>query len=136
MGVDSNILFTLKTKPDKEKMEKAAVFFRDKSNYFDGGVFLELGEEENYYNLDPKNEYEVIYECESAARYYGVGYERGYYPEIFLLAELLECYFKDYGIEVFYGSDLSEDISIFDREKRFSLLAHYCINENRPYHKG
>lgn len=63
-------------------------------------------------------------------RYYGDGYERGYYPNIKLVSEFLERRFP--GSRQFYGSDCS-GVSAFSANDREDLWTHWCQVGRRPF---
>lgn len=77
------------------------------------------------YRYMPENDENVAWlEVNLWKAYYGPGYERGN-PELFVsCAEWLEQRFT--GAAVYYGNDVDdENVSLFDREARDSILAHY-----------
>ena len=68
-------------------------------------------------------------------RYYGVGYERGDFPFLFLLSEWLEVQIP--GGEVWYGGDSSGVLAEhFDATGRRVLLAYFFRVGHAPYEGG
>lgn len=74
------------------------------------------------------------HELSSCTRYYGVGYERGPWPNI--AAYLLEL-MADQNIEaVGYGGDSSDYREPVTLEWLTKMNLHYIDNEERPYHEN
>ena len=90
--------------------------------YVDGPLTVVPAEDHKYM---PEKEAEAAWlEVNLWKAYYGPGYERGN-PELFVsCAEWLEQRLT--GARLYYGHDVGdENVSLFDRAARESLLAHY-----------
>ena len=92
------------------------------------------------FKSEPAPEYyedcEATHEVWSAYRYYGPGYERGWWPQI---AHTLLELFDDSDVEkIWYFGDYSdlEDQPEFTKADFLELTLHWLQNGGRPYQEG
>lgn len=72
------------------------------------------------------------YEVQTLERYYGEGYERGYWPHIYATITLLRHQFP--WATVHYGSDSTEDCPEVTDEDLAALWGHWASDNGDAYH--
>jgi hypothetical protein len=66
-------------------------------------------------------------------RYYGEGYERGYLPNIIMIARWLEEGIPN--CDVWYGDDTGSSLELFDRKRQEELFLHFVKHGDAPYRR-
>ena len=139
MGVDLRLAFTTGKKIEKEEMRDITYRLAEAvgHDFFYLGKGREDGTlafaEKDYLNGTYRgyNNNAPIYEYEGLSRYYGDGYERGYFPSIYMTIIWLRYNLPN--VTIFYGSDSTELIDVLELDEQEELLKHWCQWGGRPY---
>lgn len=74
---------------------------------------------------------EGLLRINTMSRYYGPGYERGHWPSIKLVGELLDALLP--GCKVWYGGDSGGTLDLFTAEVREDIHLHFIHKGHTPY---
>jgi hypothetical protein len=128
MGVDASLYLKTSRKYSEEELKDLNFRFKEASGFGDNDFPITKQD----YQRDGEDYYEVY----SFSRYYGEGYERGHWPEIYMAIKWLQNNFE--GATIYYGGDTydhAEDFETpeFTEEREKELLEHWYKNGGIPY---
>ena len=92
-----------------------------------------LGDDEYYGQYKPVNLKleSVVLICHTDMPYYGRGYERGFWPELAAIIEMLRRRVPE--STIWYGRDDSESVEIVDNDWLDKMWDYWSSNGCRPY---
>lgn len=73
----------------------------------------------------------TLIKLNSLARYYGPGYERGPFPEFFMLWQWLRINLE--GCVIWYGGDCSDMLERLTEAREHEILVHWATKGHQPY---
>ena len=135
MPVDPIIIATTNSTFDDESIAKLNVDMFDQLGNFSGPSDSAIGklEDDEYYQdyLPEGFKAELGLCCYTDTAYYGVGYERGSWPELVSIFEMMKRRVPK--STIWYGSDNDEQVCRIDSEWVNEMWAYWVVNGNRPY---
>jgi len=138
MGVDLRLAFSIDREIKKEEMRD--ITYRIAEAVGSGFFYLGKGKEDGTLAFSQKEYYKdnyvgdksgYVYEYEGLSRYYGEGYERGHFPNIYMTILWLRLNFPK--VTIYYGSDSYEEIDVLTISKQNKLLKHWASVGGIPY---
>lgn len=128
MGLDAQLYFTTTRKVSKEELADLNYRFKEAVSFGWGDFPIE----EKNFTRNGLPYYEVC----SLSRYYGEGYERGDFPEIYMTFQWIKGNFEN--AVIYYGGDTYDDkdsfeTPILDEYEEESLIEHWVKNGGLPY---
>ena len=129
MGVDVNLYAVTSRRLTDEELAAADAFYRERvpcdQKYEEG---LRRAFEERYGTMSNRVEVETM------LRYYGPGYERGPWPQIYGMIRVLEAAMPVPSV-IHYGGDYDEDATPVTTETLESTWAHFLGPDGRAYYR-
>ena len=126
MGIDLQLAAKTKKRRSKEELRELNYRFMEASTL--GYGKNPIKDADNIH--DSQNFY---YELSSLSRYYGQGYARGSFPEIYAAIEWFRVNFPE--ADILYGGDgeYLEEMVAFTKQKQEELLRFWCENGGLTY---
>lgn len=139
MGVDAEILVKMTQRPTDEELVALAEALHDQvdgiiefSDAPPAKLLSRVGGEDRPEGERMDYETGAHFRVQCLNRYYGPGYERGYWPTI---GAVLEFFMRRLpGAVVFYGGDSCDTLPPLTREGLDALWDYWACHGNAPYH--
>lgn len=126
MGVDIEIRVGLKKEPPEWYINRVKNMV-EQNSHVEGKLTNGFTDVENH------EQYKMILGISSLTRYYGKGYERGPFLDIFSLLVFLMTAFSEYEPSLFYDGDSGETISQISAKELQELMKHFAEYGEEPY---
>jgi len=128
MGVDVEIRVGLKKEPPEW-------FINRVRNMVEQNSHVEGKLTDGFTDVEDHEQYKMILGISSLTRYYGKGYERGPFLDIFSLLVFLKTAFSAYEPSIFYDGDSGYTINQISENELHKLMEHFSEHGEEPYRR-